>query len=369
MICLRTATGLFLVVSLLLGVVTSAGAADEAGTQNTQDTLEAEPCPVNPDDSDLPPWNRQCWDPESLDESDPDAEVPIEEQEGAFGLPPWLLSEKPVPKVRIMDPDLDVFPQGNLFSPLLADPTEIRAEGGFGRISGDFSGKPMTIGSLWIGMDWGILRHTTRFRTNGTRDGWQIGMEAMATVLLGYTDPFVGDLINADFTGGANASYRWGNLSGRLRLFHESSHLGDEFVFITGLPQSQRLNLSYEAIELLHSFDYKELRLTAGGEFRPRIEPDPLKRWEFNVNLEWRSHYRLLSFGRPILAYNVRFLETHDYAAGQSLVAGLQLGNPEPYKMNFKILFRMYDGPPPYGQFRITAPDVREYLVTLRLSP
>ncbi|MCB0221504.1 MAG: DUF1207 domain-containing protein [Chrysiogenetes bacterium] len=354
-------------LALALAAATPANARAEE--PNPKEDEQPVPCPAVPDDEDVPAWNRECWDPESADENVPRPPTPIEEQKGVLGLPSWLISEEPVPKLNIIDPDLEAFPAGNLFYPLLADPTEVRAEGGFGRISRDLSGRPLTIGSLWIGVDWGVLRHTERTRQSGTRDGWQLGLEAMATVLLGYTDPFVGDLINADFLGGVNASYRWGNLSGRLRAYHESTHLGDEFVFITGLTPAQRLNVSYEAIEFQQSIDYKELRLSAGGEFRTRIDPDPLKRWEFSANVEWRSHYRLFVFGRPLVGYNVRFLETHDYRAAQSLVAGLQLGNPRPYQMNFKLLFRMYDGPSPYGQFRITSRDVREYLVTLRWSP
>lgn len=323
------------------------------------------PCsPGTPGSEDLS-LNEQCWDPENSDE---DASSD-EEQQGLWGLPPWLLSEKPVPKTVAFDPHLESFPSGNLFYPLLADPTEVRAEGGFGRNSSALSGRPITIGTLWIGADWGVLRYNAHARKSGTRDGWQLGMEAMATVLLGYTDPFIGDLINADFLGGGNASYRWGNFSGRLRFYHESTHLGDEFVFITGYTPAQRLNVSYEAIELLQSLDIWQLRFVAGGEFRTRIDPAPLKRWEYSLDVEWRPPYRFLIFGRPIVGYNVRFIETHDYRIGQSLVAGLQLGNPEPYRMNFKLLFRMYDGPSPYGQFRITARDVREYLITLRWSP
>ena len=75
-------------------------------------------------------------------------------------------------------------------------------------------------------------------------------------------DPGSNDLVNADYRFGLMTGYRTGRLSGSLRLYHQSSHLGDEFVLNS---QVNRLNLSYEELDLKLSFDAASwLRLYGG---------------------------------------------------------------------------------------------------------
>jgi Protein of unknown function (DUF1207) len=76
------------------------------------------------------------------------------------------------------------------------------------------------------------------------------------------------ELINADYVIGFPLSYRNGPLSARARLFHQSSHLGDEFL----LPQRPelkvtRMNLSFETIELLGAWEWKGFQFTAGPSY------------------------------------------------------------------------------------------------------
>src|SRR4029079_6992783 len=56
------------------------------------------------------------------------------------------------------------------------------------------------------------------------------------------------DLINADYMIGLPLTFRAGPFSGRARVYHQSSHLGDEFVLRPNAPE--RENLSFESVEL-----------------------------------------------------------------------------------------------------------------------
>src|SRR5206468_4311643 len=58
------------------------------------------------------------------------------------------------------------------------------------------------------------------------------------------------DLVNSDFRAGLTASARHDGLSAQLRLYHQSSHLGDEFLLHNVV---HRINVSYEGLELLSS--------------------------------------------------------------------------------------------------------------------
>ncbi|MCH6583770.1 MAG: DUF1207 domain-containing protein [Proteobacteria bacterium] len=53
-------------------------------------------------------------------------------------------------------------------------------------------------------------------------------------------------------------SFRRGPFSLRARFFHQSSHLGDELLLGPNPPQ--RINLSFEAIDMLVAFEWKGWR-------------------------------------------------------------------------------------------------------------
>jgi hypothetical protein len=83
------------------------------------------------------------------------------------------------------------------------------------------------------------------------------------------------DLINADYTIGIPATYRFGDNSLRFRIYHQSSHLGDEFLQSVNPPK--QVNLSYEAIELIYSRGWRRWRVYGGGEHLIHKEPGDLK--------------------------------------------------------------------------------------------
>ena len=57
------------------------------------------------------------------------------------------------------------------------------------------------------------------------------------------------DLLNADYIVGIPITMRTGAFSARLRLYHQSSHLGDEFLLREEDPTFVRENISYESAE------------------------------------------------------------------------------------------------------------------------
>src|SRR5262249_61984812 len=85
------------------------------------------------------------------------------------------------------------------------------------------------------------------------------------------------DRINTDFWAGIPFTVRWGWFSSMLRVSHQSSHLGDEFLLHNSV---NRLNLSYEAIDLIPSFDVgRWARVYFGPGWLFDVDPNDLKRW------------------------------------------------------------------------------------------
>jgi hypothetical protein len=77
------------------------------------------------------------------------------------------------------------------------------------------------------------------------------------------------DLINANYIIGFLISYRNGSWSVRMRLFHQSSHLGDELLLQPQNPdlKATRINLSFETIELLGAWEWEGFQFTAGPSY------------------------------------------------------------------------------------------------------
>jgi hypothetical protein len=134
-----------------------------------------------------------------------------------------------------------------------------------------------------------------------------------------------------------------------LRVFHQSSHLGDEFLLRT---QTNRVNLSYEQVDLLLSYDIKDvLRLYAGGGYLFDQDPSNILPWSVQYGIELTSPWPSReSRWRPIAAVNVQQREENGWSADVSARAGIEIdGVLATRKVQF--LLEYFSGHSPNGQF------------------
>ena len=115
-----------------------------------------------------------------------------------------------------------LFPQGQLFYPPMASPKEPRTHVTY--LSLKLPDDRINIGSVGFGDSFGLVR----WPGWGEEDAWQLSISG--AVLAQFNMDASSDLINADYIIGFPLSYRNGPWSARARLFHQSSHLGDEFL-------------------------------------------------------------------------------------------------------------------------------------------
>jgi len=91
------------------------------------------------------------------------------------------------------------------------------------------------------------------------------------------------DDLGQDWVVGGGLAAAWDELSGRLRIHHRSSHLGDEFMQLTG---AQRIEFGGEAIELTGAYTHADgVRFYGGGS------------WIFHSNTA--AETVLAEWGRP----------------------------------------------------------------------
>jgi hypothetical protein len=242
-----------------------------------------------------------------------------------------------------------LFPQDQIFCPLLADPKEPRTfvsflRGTF-RSLDDPTGKGTNIGSVGLGDTFGLLRW------GGPLQGEGVQLDVIGSIFAQFdVGTESNDLINADYIVGLPLTFRRSGFSTRVRLYHQSSHLGDEYL-LRG-EAIERENLSFESVDFLLSQEIGPLRVYAGGERVFRREPDTVAAKLFHGGGELRT-------GRAgplqmVGGVDFKATEQHDWSQAISARVGLEWlrsgpsGHPGRLVM---LLLEMYQGPSPYGQF------------------
>jgi len=236
----------------------------------------------------------------------------------------------------------EAFPVGDLFRPLLADPKQPQF---FISITPfRSSGVSYTMAAVGFGETFGLYR---LFGAN-KEDGLQLSVEGALFAQFNL-DAASSDLINADYSIGFPVTYRYGDNSLRFRIYHQSSHLGDEFLQSANPPE--RVNLSFEAVELIYSREWRGWRVYGGGEYLLHNEPGDLKPMSGHWGLEYRGSAPLVWNGRPVAGVDMKSFEEHDWDIDTSVKAGLEFGHPNPGQRRLRLMAEWYKGFDPHGQF------------------
>lgn len=241
----------------------------------------------------------------------------------------------------VPSPETTFLPAGDLFKPLLADPKEprfylsyllfrIRSEeihgavGGYGEIIG-----------LYRSVD------------NSGGYSWQANFGGGIHAQFDLHAPSL-DLVNTDYTIGFPFSIRKGAESYRIAIYHQSSHLGDEFLLHNAI---ERVELSYEACELIGSYEWTQWRVYYGGDYIFHQGPTSLKPAAAQVGVEYYDTKSLAGRGRVVGGWDLKCDQTHDWALNSSIKIGLQFDNSDSSRRNLRLLAEGYKGFAPYGQF------------------
>jgi hypothetical protein len=238
---------------------------------------------------------------------------------------------------------IEWLPKGLLFAPLIADPRWPHFSAVYQRFHEDARLGNAAIASL--GETFSLLRGPV-----GEKGGaWEVGIQAGVFSLFDLDAPS-SDLVNTDYIVGLPFAYRARNFSALARFYHQSSHLGDEFLIDNRV---ERVNLSYEAADLRLSYEVTDwLRLYGGGGYIVRGDPSDLKPWSTQVGFELRSPHAY--FGgtlRPVGALDIQYREQNDWHTDLSVRAGVQLEKVAIFDRRVQLLLEYFNGYSPNGQF------------------
>lgn len=240
-----------------------------------------------------------------------------------------------------------------LFRPFVADPRQVDFSGGW-RFNDNALEKnviDVSFGDIFV-----IYRFLNVGPCNGQLD---IGIEG---ALWAVFDPlhFSSPLINADYYGGIPITYAFGSWSFRLRGYHISSHIGDEFLLNHEHDHNfKRKNPSAEYIDFFASYyPTDEIRLYGGlGYVVGCDESFRIGRFYAEAGAEW--HMSQLGFtdvkdqlyGRPYYGMHFHYQTKHEKHVNQTYVLGYEWGKLVGLQRVFRIFMEYHDGYSVEGQF------------------
>ncbi|WP_447978525.1 DUF1207 domain-containing protein [Candidatus Nitrospira bockiana] len=236
-------------------------------------------------------------------------------------------------------------PQDDVFRPLLADPKQPRFQASYQRVRFRTPGESINAGFVGFGESFGLWGR----RQQRGCDGWQVSVFGAVFSQFNLDAPSV-DLINADYQVGFPLTWRHGPFSARFRLYHQSSHVGDEFILNN--PGFRRINFSFEEVDGLVSMELGWFRVYGGGGYLVQREPD-LHRAKIQWGVEARGQRGVrFIFGNPILVAGADFkqFEQLGWNVNATVVGGFEWFGPRATH-RVRVLLNYYRGFNPYGQF------------------
>jgi Protein of unknown function (DUF1207) len=263
-----------------------------------------------------------------------ESEIPV-----APGVPPKEFKEPVEPGEHL--PTL--LPKSPLFQPLLADPRWPHFSASFQRYIDTDQLKD--VAATNFGESIGL------YRLRGPLES-TIQLDIQAGVFSIFDlDSQSFDLINADYLVGIPLTIKKNNFANMTRVFHQSSHLGDEYLLRGN--SDERINLSYESVNSLLSYHLPAgLRIYAGGGYIFHKDPSDLDPWSTQAGLEFRSPFFWLKGAlRPVAAVDVQNRQESNWNTDVSARAGIQFENPDFLSRKLQLLLEYYNGKSPNGQF------------------
>jgi hypothetical protein len=243
-------------------------------------------------------------------------------------------------------PDERVFlPRGNLFQPLIADPKELH----FYLTYRPYADAPQYLSQstqIFAG-SLGDIFGLYRYINNSGGYSWQANISGgiFSEFDIRTTSYY---LVDSDYIIGFPFTFRKGRTSYRLTLYHQSSHLGDEYILHSNIT---RIEFSYEALNLLGSYEWTNWRVYYGGEIMIHKSPSTYKPLTVQSGIEYYGTDKFLWDGRLVSGLDLKCTQDNDWPLNTSIKVGLQFDERSPHSRSIRFLLEGYNGFSPHGQF------------------
>ncbi len=237
-----------------------------------------------------------------------------------------------------------------LFRPFIADPRQLTYSAAW-RFDDDLFGNnsgPVSFGDVFTFYRW--------YNPCGYRGVMQIDLEGGVFAIFQQTE-FSSPLVNADYYVAIPISYLIDDWSFRLRLYHISSHIGDEYLLFHHGFNRRNISSEYVDFSVAYQPNFDTRLYFVLGDI-VRSDPEfPLKHLYFQYGAElyfselgyYSSCNELL--GRPFAALNILQREDNDYHLDRTLAVGYEWMKLTGTQRRFRIFCEYHAGFSAEGQF------------------
>ncbi len=191
-------------------------------------------------------------------------------------------------------------------------------------------------------------------RGKGKRTAYEVSIQGgvFALMAIGQTPT---KLINTDYYVALALTNQFDPFTLFTRVSHTSGHLGDEFMLTDKGKQTNRINLSYEKLEMILSLNNSRthgFRPYWGAGYIITAEPSFYKSLTYTTGLEYRHHcIDNANRVRPLIGVHLDGSHNYDWRPSFSIKTGLQFENSLILGKNFQVLLEYYNGNSIHGQF------------------
>ncbi len=231
------------------------------------------------------------------------------------------------------------------FMPLILDPTACLTSGGLMQLKGSES---MNEG-IYIPVNIGFQQSIFRFQKSDDM-GIEFGFAAAAftqfTIKAVENYKYLGEIENTDYKASGFINVLFDKWATRLRLFHISSHLADDYILRNQIAIPNPGTVNYEQLDLTTSCQQQFMRYYLG--IGMVITPHAVRE---RLSLQSGMYYRKIVGGKEMLrlagGMDVKIFEQNNYRPNIKSAIGLELGATD--KTHLGLFLEYYNGHLPYS--------------------
>lgn len=246
----------------------------------------------------------------------------------------------------VVRPGREFLPKGHLFDPIVLDPLEAQTYGSL--LPGYWTEGKKYKGSI-VPFAFGFAKPFYRRSTDAAHaEEWVLDL-ASFTQFEAYHDDVMDkarrQIMNTDYKISIIYNVRRGENNYRFRVYHISSHLGDDYIYRNKLTAPSPNSVNYEQLDATYSRVVNDWRLYGGlGVVLRKSEERKL------LSAQLGAFYKKPSVhaARLVGGADIKFWQQTDFRPGIHGGIGVEVGRTQ---NNLTFLLEGYSGFRPYSQF------------------
>ncbi len=240
----------------------------------------------------------------------------------------------------------DFFPKQNLWQTISLDPLAGQA---YVQIAAVWEGSSPT-DYINAGFSFGFQKSVFAWKIS-EKNAIDIGMEGGAITQFEWTmrDNYMQrNIMSSDFIIGMPIVWQMENLLLRLRIYHLSSHMGDDYIIRNNITSYYRNNNNYEQLDLTASYLINNFRFILGVG-TVLTSSAPRKPLVFTSGMEYLTSLNKRESVQFCAGFYADSKQDNNYTPAINIGMGLKLGDTG--RRGAKILFTYFNGPLPYSVY------------------